>query len=99
MKLSMTRMTVALMLLIGMALSLMLFLAPLASAQVAPVPPQVAARSVVMMNADTGQVLYSLNPGRAQLAMASTTKMMTALLIMENCKDLNAHGHHQPARR
>ncbi|MDO8737023.1 MAG: D-alanyl-D-alanine carboxypeptidase family protein [Thermoleophilia bacterium] len=69
--------------------SLLLLLTPIAAAQEAPVPPEVAAGSAVMINADTGQVLYSLNPDEPR-AMASTTKMMTALLVMENCKDLNA---------
>lgn len=68
---------------------LLLLVTPIAAAQEAPVPPEVAAGSAVMINADTGQVLYSLNPDERR-AMASTTKMMTALLVMENCKDLNA---------
>ena len=68
---------------------LLFVLAPLASAQEAQALPPVSARSVVMLNADTGQVILSINPDE-RLAMASTTKMMTALLIIENCKDLNA---------
>jgi len=68
---------------------LLLMIAPIAVAQEFPVPPAVTAGSVVMINADTGQVLYSVNPDERR-AMASTTKMMTALLIIENCKDLNA---------
>ncbi|MHB8159601.1 MAG: D-alanyl-D-alanine carboxypeptidase family protein [Thermoleophilia bacterium] len=63
--------------------------APLVSAEEAQAPPAVSARSVVMLNADTGQAILSINPDE-RLAMASTTKMMTALLIIENCKDLNA---------
>ncbi len=72
-----------------LSLLLLLFAAPLAQAEDGPAPPPVAAHSVVMLNADTGQVLYSQNPDD-RLAMASTTKMMTALLIIENCKDLDA---------
>lgn len=71
------------------SISLLVLITPIAAAEDGPVPPAVAAGSVIMINADTGQVLYSLNPDE-QRAMASTTKMMTALLIMENCKDLNA---------
>ncbi|MHB1361412.1 MAG: D-alanyl-D-alanine carboxypeptidase family protein [Thermoleophilia bacterium] len=68
---------------------LLLLVFPLAPAAADPVPPQVAATSAVMINADTGQLLYSVNPD-AHLAMASTTKMMTALIIIEKCKDLKA---------
>jgi len=68
---------------------LILLVASTGAAEDAPAPPAVSAGSVVMINADTGQVLYSVNPDE-QRAMASTTKMMTALVIMENCKDLNA---------
>jgi D-alanyl-D-alanine carboxypeptidase len=62
--------------------------APRAAAQEAPAPPAIAARAAVLINADDGTVLYSLNPDE-RLAMASTTKMMTALLTIENCKDLS----------
>ncbi|MHB9112568.1 MAG: D-alanyl-D-alanine carboxypeptidase family protein [Thermoleophilia bacterium] len=72
-----------------LSIFLILLITPVGAAQEEPAPPAVAATSVVMINADTGQVLYSLNPDE-QHAMASTTKMMTALLVMENCKDLNA---------
>lgn len=70
-------------------LSLLLLIVPIAAAEDGPAPPVVTASSVVMINADTGQVLFSVNPDERR-AMASTTKMMTALIIMENCKDLNA---------
>ncbi|MFA5802024.1 MAG: D-alanyl-D-alanine carboxypeptidase family protein [Thermoleophilia bacterium] len=76
--------------LLTITLALCLFaLTPLALADDGPPPPGVSARAVVLINADTGQVLYSLNPDEP-MAMASTTKMMTALLTMENVKDLNA---------
>lgn len=77
-----------LLLTITMALCLFV-LTPPALADDGPPPPGVSARAVVLINADTGQVLYSLNPDEP-MAMASTTKMMTALLTMENIKDLNA---------
>jgi D-alanyl-D-alanine carboxypeptidase (penicillin-binding protein 5/6) len=72
-----------------LSIFLLFIVAPLAVAEDGPAPPAQAARSVVLINADTGQVLLSINPDE-RLAMASTTKMMTALLIIENCKDLNA---------
>ncbi len=84
-------MAVPLWLIAPMLLSLLilLFFAPAGLAEDGPPPPAIAARSAIMINADTGQVLMSVNPDE-HLAMASTTKMMTALLIIENCKDLNA---------
>jgi len=46
-------------------------------------PPAIGAKSAVMINADDGRILYSLNPDE-RLPMASTTKMMTALMTIEN---------------
>lgn len=45
-------------------------------------PPSVSADSVVLMDALTGEVLYSKNPDSAY-PPASTTKIMTALLTLE----------------
>jgi D-alanyl-D-alanine carboxypeptidase (penicillin-binding protein 5/6) len=59
-----------------------------ARAQQAPPPPENAARSAFMINADNGEVLYSKEPDLS-LAMASTTKMMTALIVIENCQNLD----------
>ncbi len=50
-----------------------------------PTPPKVTADSAVLMDATTGQILYSKNMDAAY-PPASTTKMMTALLTLENCK-------------
>lgn len=47
--------------------------------------PVVAAPSAIIMDADTGQVLYSKNPNK-RLPNASTTKIMTAILLIERCK-------------
>lgn len=56
----------------------------------APAPPAIAAKSVLVVNADDGQIIFSQNPDE-RLPMASTTKMMTALLTIENHqKDLGA---------
>ncbi|MGC8861338.1 MAG: D-alanyl-D-alanine carboxypeptidase family protein [Armatimonadota bacterium] len=51
-----------------------------------PVPkPAVKAASVVLMDAENGQVLYSKNP-HVRRPNASTTKIMTAILLIEHCK-------------
>lgn len=47
-------------------------------------PPTVSADSAVLMDATTGEVLYGKNMDTAY-PPASTTKIMTALLTLENC--------------
>lgn len=47
------------------------------------VPPAVVSQAVVVMDADTGLVVYEKN-GYTPYMPASTTKMMTALLAIEN---------------
>ena len=81
------RITTISLLILTIAVGLFVF-ASSALADGSPSPPGVSAKAVVLINADTGQFLYGLNPDEP-LPMASTTKMMTALLTMENCKDLN----------
>lgn len=49
-----------------------------------PAPPRVKAVCAVLMDAETGQVLYSKNP-RLHRPNASTTKIMTAILLIEHC--------------
>ena len=53
---------------------------PVAHAEEAP---EIAAKAAVVISADTGEVVYSLNSGE-KLPMASTTKIMTALLCIES---------------
>ncbi len=48
-----------------------------------PSAPTVDAECAILMDADTGAVLYSKNPDR-QMYPASITKIMTALLALEN---------------
>lgn len=48
-------------------------------------PPSIAAPSAVLMDAATGEVLYSKN-GHTKRQNASTTKIMTAILIIERLK-------------
>lgn len=43
----------------------------------------VSAKACVLMDADTGEILYEKNSSK-KLSMASTTKIMTALLCLEN---------------
>ena len=45
---------------------------------------QLYATSAVLMDADSGRVLYEKN-GFASMAMASTTKIMTCIVALENC--------------
>lgn len=46
-------------------------------------PPQNSARGAVLMEVETGRVLYEKNP-HEKMPMASTTKIMTAILAIEN---------------
>ncbi|MBQ8612225.1 MAG: D-alanyl-D-alanine carboxypeptidase [Oscillospiraceae bacterium] len=63
-------------------------LCPVQPAQAAFTPPfEVNADAVYMVNLDTGRVVYEKNAKKAR-APASLTKMMTSLLLMENCADL-----------
>ena len=48
-----------------------------------------SAKSYILINADTGEVLCSCNEN-AKLPMASTTKIMTALLLCESFPDLES---------
>ena len=43
---------------------------------------EVSATAAVLLDADTGQVLYEKN-GDQRMLLASTTKIMTALVVME----------------
>ncbi|WP_010487247.1 D-alanyl-D-alanine carboxypeptidase family protein [Pseudomonas sp. S9] len=63
------------------SLSLLLIAAPVAFAQQmdTPAPPQLAAKSYVLMDAATGQVLVE-NEGDQRLPPASLTKLMTAYI-------------------
>ena len=45
--------------------------------------PEISAKAAVVISADTGETLYALNAGE-KLPMASTTKIMTALLCIES---------------
>ncbi|MCX7926214.1 MAG: D-alanyl-D-alanine carboxypeptidase [Fimbriimonadales bacterium] len=46
--------------------------------------PQVQARAAILMDAETGQVLYAKN-AHTKLPPASLTKIMTAIIVLERC--------------
>lgn len=46
-------------------------------------PPEVKSRGAILIDAETGRVLWAHNPNR-ELPMASTTKLMTAILFCEH---------------
>ncbi len=46
-------------------------------------PPELTSKAALVMDADTGQVLFSKNPDD-RLPMASTTKIMTAIVVLES---------------
>lgn len=65
---------------------LIMILSPLATnVEASSSEPSVSADSAVLMDAATGEILYSKNMNTAY-PPASTTKVMTALLTLENCK-------------
>lgn len=68
----------------SMLLCISFFAAPAAAASV----PSVGAQSAVLMEAESGEILYNHN-GDARLPMASTTKIMTALVAIEHTKHLD----------
>lgn len=47
--------------------------------------PNVYAKSILLMDVPTGYILYSQNPDQ-QIPIASTTKIMTAIVVLENYK-------------
>ncbi|MFU0799910.1 MAG: D-alanyl-D-alanine carboxypeptidase [Xylanivirga thermophila] len=46
-------------------------------------PPEIAAKGAVLMEVESGRILYEKN-ARKKMPMASTTKIMTAILAIEN---------------
>jgi len=82
----------ALLLTLAIALTI-----PSINARAASTAPSVSADSAIMMDADTGEILYSKNMDSAY-PPASTTKIMTALLTLENCKldDIVTVGKNPP---
>jgi D-alanyl-D-alanine carboxypeptidase (penicillin-binding protein 5/6) len=54
-------------------------------------PPEVQAWSGILIERESGRVLWTKDPDR-ELAPASCTKIMTALLTLEHAKDLDAYA-------
>jgi D-alanyl-D-alanine carboxypeptidase (penicillin-binding protein 5/6) len=54
-------------------------------------PPEVKARTGILIVRDSGEVLWSKDPDR-EMAPASCTKIMTALLTLEHVDDLDAYA-------
>ncbi len=48
----------------------------------------ISARSAILMDADSGRIIYEKNPDERSL-IASTTKIMTALVVCEQCNILD----------
>jgi serine-type D-Ala-D-Ala carboxypeptidase (penicillin-binding protein 5/6) len=70
----------------SLALLLLVVAAALAwEAPAAGAPPQTAARAVLVANGQTGEILYARHADR-RLAMASITKLMTALVTLEHTR-------------
>ena len=59
-----------------------------APAAAATAPP-IKAKAALIMDARTGRILWALNPTERR-AMASTTKIMTARIVLRQVHDLNA---------
>jgi len=70
-------------------LSLLLMLSLCAGAFAEGYEGTVTPNSVLLMNADTGEVLYEKN-AQTRVYPASTTKLMTALVVSECCTELSA---------
>jgi serine-type D-Ala-D-Ala carboxypeptidase (penicillin-binding protein 5/6) len=64
-----------------------LILAP--TSALAQSPPRLGVRAAVLLEPDTGQRLYGVSPNR-ELPIASTTKLMTALITLEHVHHLSA---------
>lgn len=69
----------------------------------APQESELYAKAAVLLDADSGRVLYSKN-GEEPLANASTTKILTCILILENCNledvtEVSANAASQPKVR
>ncbi|MBQ5361943.1 MAG: D-alanyl-D-alanine carboxypeptidase, partial [Clostridia bacterium] len=49
------------------------------------VPTSVGAGAAILMEAESGRVLYEQH-AHTRMPMASTTKIMTALVVLEHCE-------------
>ncbi|GFZ31142.1 D-alanyl-D-alanine carboxypeptidase [Clostridium zeae] len=65
--------------------SLCLLMSGNINAKAATAPPDVESEAAVLMDVNTGEIIYGKNENKP-MAPASTTKVMTALLTLENAK-------------
>lgn len=52
-------------------------------------PPEIGSGSAILMDANTGKIIYEKN-SEQKMYPASTTKIMTAIIVLENCDDLSS---------
>lgn len=71
-------------LLLGAACLFQINILPVQAEEYWPEGPEIAGNSAIVMEASTGTVLYEKN-SHEELYPASITKIMTALLAVENC--------------
>ena len=81
-----------------MTLILLLFL--FSATTVFAAEPSVAAKGAALIDGKTGRLLWGRN-AEEPMAMASTTKIMTAILVLENCEmdeivTISKNASHQP---
>lgn len=67
---------------------LTIFFVSITSIKALPLPIDVTADSVVVLNQKTNQVIYEKNPDKQEI-LASLTKIMTAYTVIENVPNLN----------
>lgn len=75
--------------LISVFLTILLLLSFVLTSIAAPLPEDINAASVLLIDMTTGEVIYSENES-TKVIPAGTTKLMTALVAYELCEDLNA---------
>ena len=54
-------------------------------------PPDITANAAILLNADTGNIVYEKNSQRI-IFPASTVKIMTAIIVLENVADLESQA-------
>lgn len=72
----------------SLLLALLLTLAAFSAGAIAPAPT-VSSQAGLLLNLDTGKVLFSRSTD-APIAPSSLVKVMTALIVIENCSNLDA---------
>ena len=66
---------------------IILFILIIPTVKCLPLPIEVTADSVVLINLDNDQIIYEKNPDNEEI-LASLTKIMTAYTVIENVEDL-----------